>query len=38
LQTSGNTWRVVLILGLIAPAGLWLDAHPVADIFTKVAA
>jgi pimeloyl-ACP methyl ester carboxylesterase len=23
-------------LGLIAPAGLWLDAHPVADIFSKL--
>jgi pimeloyl-ACP methyl ester carboxylesterase len=23
-------------LGLIAPAGLWLDDHPVADIFTKL--
>ena len=23
-------------LGLIAPAGLWLDDHPVADIFSKL--
>jgi pimeloyl-ACP methyl ester carboxylesterase len=23
-------------LGLIAPAGLWLDDHPVADVFTKL--
>ena len=23
-------------LGLIAPAGLWLDAHPVADLFSKL--
>lgn len=23
-------------LGLIAPAGLWLDDHPIADIFTKL--
>jgi len=36
LKTSGTTWRVVLILGLIAPAGPWLDAHPMADIFSKL--
>ena len=28
--------REVERLGLIAPAGLWLDAHPVADIFSKL--
>jgi pimeloyl-ACP methyl ester carboxylesterase len=28
--------REVERLGLIAPAGLWLDAHPVADLFSKL--
>ena len=28
--------REVERLGLIAPAGLWLDAHPVPDIFSKL--
>jgi pimeloyl-ACP methyl ester carboxylesterase len=23
-------------LGLIAPAGLWLDDHPVPDLFSKL--
>jgi pimeloyl-ACP methyl ester carboxylesterase len=28
--------REVERLGLIAPAGLWLDAHPVPDLFSKL--
>jgi pimeloyl-ACP methyl ester carboxylesterase len=28
--------REVSRLALIAPAGLWLDDHPVADVFTKL--
>ncbi len=28
--------REVDRLGLIAPAGLWLDAHPVPDLFSKL--
>jgi pimeloyl-ACP methyl ester carboxylesterase len=28
--------REVEQLGLIAPAGLWLDAHPVPDLFSKL--
>ena len=28
--------REVQRLGLIAPAGLWLDAHPVPDLFSKL--
>jgi pimeloyl-ACP methyl ester carboxylesterase len=28
--------REVARLGLIAPAGLWLDAHPVPDVFSKL--
>ena len=28
--------REVERLGLIAPAGLWLDAHPVPDLFAKL--
>jgi pimeloyl-ACP methyl ester carboxylesterase len=28
--------REVPRLGLIAPAGLWLDAHPVPDLFSKL--
>ena len=28
--------REVECLGLIAPAGLWLDAHPVPDLFSKL--
>jgi pimeloyl-ACP methyl ester carboxylesterase len=28
--------REVDWLGLIAPAGLWLDAHPVPDLFSKL--
>jgi pimeloyl-ACP methyl ester carboxylesterase len=28
--------REVELLGLIAPAGLWLDAHPVPDLFSKL--
>ncbi len=28
--------REVERLGLIAPAGLWLDAHPIPDIFSKL--
>ena len=28
--------REVECLGLIAPAGLWLDAHPIPDLFSKL--
>ena len=28
--------REVERLGLIAPAGLWLDAHPIPDLFSKL--
>ena len=28
--------RQIERLGLIAPAGLWLDTHPVQDLFTKL--
>ena len=28
--------RSVERLGLIAPAGLWLDTHPIPDLFTKL--
>jgi pimeloyl-ACP methyl ester carboxylesterase len=28
--------REIARLGLVAPAGLWLDAHPVPDLFSKL--
>jgi pimeloyl-ACP methyl ester carboxylesterase len=35
-EMAATAPREVAHLGLIAPAGLWLDAHPVPDLFSKL--